>query len=53
MTLCNTVLNTLINSLDVKFCWFTTPGVGNLFVITGRMNCTLSLAGRKINLILS
>jgi len=25
------------------------PGVGNLFAITGRMNCALSLAGRKIN----
>jgi len=24
-------------------------GVGNLFTITGRMNCALSLAGRKIN----
>jgi len=25
------------------------PGVGNLFTIAGRMNCTLSLASRKIN----
>jgi len=25
------------------------PGVGNLFTITGRMNCALSLAGHKIN----
>jgi len=25
------------------------PGVGNLFSITGRMNCALSLAGGKIN----
>jgi len=24
--------------------------VGNLFTITDRMNCALSLAGRKINL---
>jgi len=23
--------------------------VGNLFIITGRMNCALTLAGRKIN----
>ena len=27
-------------------------GVGTLFTITGRMNCSLSLAGRKINFIL-
>jgi len=26
-----------------------TAGVGNLFVITGRMNCALALAGRKVN----
>jgi len=45
---CNTVLNTLSNSLDVKFYWFTTSGEGNLLTITDRMNCTLSLAGRKI-----
>jgi len=25
------------------------PAVGYLFTITGRMNCALSLAGRKIN----
>jgi len=25
------------------------PGVGNLFTITGRMKCALSLAGLKIN----
>jgi len=25
------------------------PGMGDLFTITGRMNCALSLAGRKIN----
>jgi len=24
-------------------------GIGNIFTITGRMNCALSLAGRKIN----
>jgi len=27
---CNTVLNTLINSLDVKFYWFTPPGLHNI-----------------------
>jgi len=25
------------------------PGLGNLFAITGRMNCALSLADRKPN----
>jgi len=29
------------------------PWVGNLFTITGRMNCGISLAGRKNLLILS
>jgi len=47
---CNTVLNTLINSLDVKFYWFTTSGEENLFTISDRMNCTLSLASGKITL---
>jgi len=27
----------------------STPRVGNLFSITDRMDCALSLAGRKIN----
>ena len=30
------------------FFGWPTPGVGNLFTITGRTNCVLSLAGRKI-----
>jgi len=28
-------------------------GVGNIFTITGHMNCGISLAGRKINFILN
>jgi len=27
---------------------YCTPGLGDLFTITGHMNCALSLAGRKI-----
>jgi len=33
---------------DVNFDKFR-AGMGNLFTITGRVNCALSLAGRKIN----
>ena len=29
--------------------WALTSGVGNLFAITSRMNCAISLAGRKID----
>jgi len=35
-----------------KIEWLCTLGVGNLFIITGCINCGLSLAGHKINFIL-
>ena len=38
---------------DIELFKPSTAGVGNLFTLTGRMNCALSLAGHNIKLILS
>jgi len=44
---CSFLAVILVSSCPVMSCSYT--GLGNLFTITGRMKCALSLAGRKIN----